>query len=186
MIRQLMAATSGLAILAFMSACDSTESATPPPFTPSTAPSSTTTPSDGSAEAASAAAAAYKKYRQAIDAMTSSGGVDVKGIPLVTTGVELQASQIQAETYRGRKIHTVGSTDVIWVRTTATTPSAAGAITAAAVEACYDTTSLIAVDATGKNLRPPGTPTRWLDRRSLLLIDGSWRVSNGRNEAAKC
>ncbi|WP_133803220.1 hypothetical protein [Kribbella caucasensis] len=121
-----------------------------------------------------------------IDAMTSSGGVAVKDLPLVTTGIELKASQNQADTYRGRRIRTIGSTEVVWVRAKQPSPSQGSAITAVAVEACYDTSKLKAVDAAGKDIRQPGTPTRWLDSRDVQLVAGSWKVSNGRNRGAKC
>lgn len=130
--------------------------------------------------------AAYRRYIGVIDAMTASGGVSVKDIPAVTTGVELSASQNQAATYRGRKIRTIGSTEIIWVRPVKIGSPGATAITTVMVQACYDTSKTKAVDATGKNIRRPGTPTRWLDDRELRLTQGTWKVQNGRNRGAKC
>jgi len=179
MIRQALTLTFTTTLT--LTACTS-GSATPTPFTPSAAPTSTQASPDESAQAV----AAYKRYIQVIDAMTSSGGVAVKDLPLVTTGIELKASQNQADTYRGRRIRTIGSTEVVWVRAKQPSPSQAGAITAVSVEACYDTSKLRAVDAAGKEIRKPGTPTRWLDSRDLQLVAGSWKVANGRNRGAKC
>ena len=180
MIRQALTLT--ITTTLGLTACTS-GSATPTPVTPTPAPTTASTaPPDESAQAV----AAYKRYIQVIDAMTSSGGVDVKDLPVVTTGIELKASQNQADTYRGRRIRTIGSTEVVWVRAKQPSPAQGGAITAIAVEACYDTSKLKAVDAAGKDIRQPGTPTRWLDSRDLELVAGSWKVANGRNRGAKC
>lgn len=186
MIGRLIAVTLTAALL--LTACDGNSggSATPPPFTPSTAPTSASTPVDPAALAGSEAVAAYRKYRQVIDTMTASGGQDVKGLDSVTTGVELKASLNQAATYRGRKIHSVGSIKVLWVRPVKVGSPSAGLISTATVQACYDTADAKAVDANGKSVRPPGLPTRWLDNRDLKLVDGAWKVAIGKNEAAKC
>ncbi|WP_328522296.1 hypothetical protein [Kribbella sp. NBC_00359] len=182
-----VAATVITLTVALLSACDTGSSATPPPFTPSTAPStSTSAPASESEQVGTAAVAAYRHYIEVIDAMTASGGTEVKDIPLVTAGIELGASQNQAATYRGRKIRTIGTTKVIWVKAVKLGAPTAGSITSASVQACYDTSETQAVDASGKSVKLPGTPTRWLDNRDLRLIDGAWKVVNGKNQGAQC
>ncbi|GAB2579314.1 hypothetical protein [Kribbella endophytica] len=186
MIGRLIAVT--LAVAVALTACDSNAggSATPPPFTPSAAPTTASTPTDPSAAAGVAAVEAYKRYRQVIDTMTGSGGTDVKDLPSVTTGLELEASKNQAVTYQGRKVHTVGQIKVLWARPGTISAPVDGKVVAVSVQACYDTTNIKAVDAAGKNVRPPGTPDRWLDNREVKFVGGSWKVANGRNQAAKC
>jgi hypothetical protein len=186
MIGRLIAGT--LAAALTLTACDSNSggSATPPPFTPSPAPTSASAPPDPAAAAGVAAVEAYRRYRRVIDAMTGSGGTEVKDLPSVTTGLELEASKNQAVTYQGRKIRTVGQIKVLWVRPGKVSAPVDGKVDAVTVQACYDTTNIKAVDAAGKNVRPAGTPDRWLDNREVKLVDGSWKVANGRNQAAKC
>lgn len=130
--------------------------------------------------------AAYRRYIAVINAMTASGGTNVKDIPAVTTGIELSASQNQAATYRGRRIRSIGSPEILWVRPLKVGPPAAKAITTVTIQACYDTSKTKAIDANGKSVRRPGTPTRWLDERELRLTDGAWKVHDGRNRGATC
>lgn len=186
MVRRFVHGLTAALTAATLTACSNSDSATPPPFTPSPAPTSASTPADEATEATAEAIAAYRRYRQVIDAMTNSGGSDVKGIPSVATGVELKAFQNQAATYRGRGIRTIGLTDVVWVKSAKVGPPSGGVITTVAIQACYDTSKAKAVDANGKNVQQPGTPTRWLDDRDLQFVDGSWKVSNGRNRGTQC
>ncbi|MBB5833743.1 hypothetical protein [Kribbella italica] len=129
---------------------------------------------------------AYKRYRAVIDTLTRSGGADVRDVPAVTTGLELVATNNQADTYKGRKIHSIGSTQVVWARPSKIGPPTDGVVVTVSVQACLDTSKTQAVDAAGKNVRPPGTPTRWLDNREVKFVDGSWKVANGRSQGAKC
>ncbi|MGW1342966.1 hypothetical protein ACWCOV_18085 [Kribbella sp. NPDC002412] len=114
------------------------------------------------------------------DAMMRSGGTDVKNLPSVAAGVELRASQIEAENYRGQKIRAIGATEIVWAKPV----QVAGAT--ASVQACLDTSKTQAVDSTGKNVKLPGTPTRWLDNRDLQLIAGTWKVTRGLNQGSRC
>ncbi|MEV0789515.1 hypothetical protein [Kribbella sp. NPDC050459] len=120
-----------------------------------------------------------------INTMTSSGGTAVQDLPKVASGVELAKSQIQAERYRGEKIKTIGGIEIRWVKAVKMGPPGAD-ITTASVKACYDTSKARAVDSTGKTIRVPGTPTRWLDNRDLQLIGGVWKVVKGKNQGASC
>ncbi|MEV5966835.1 hypothetical protein AB0L70_34015 [Kribbella sp. NPDC051952] len=184
--RAITAAIIALATLP-LAACNNDSNATPAPFTPSTTSTSPTSPPpNGSEQAGPAAVAAYRRYIEVIDAMTASGGTDVKDLPLVTAGIELGASQNQAATYRGRKLKTIGSTKIIWAKATMLGAPTAGTITSATVQACYDTSTTQAVDSTGKSVKRPGTPTRWLDNREVRLIAGAWKVVNGKNQGAQC
>ncbi|MGW1342965.1 hypothetical protein ACWCOV_18080 [Kribbella sp. NPDC002412] len=130
--------------------------------------------------------AAYRRYIQVINEMTASGGTEVENLPSVAAGVELRVSEIQAENYRGRKIKTIGIPDVIWAKPIKLGGATAGEFTTASVQACVDTSKTQAVDAAGKSIRPPGTPTRWLDNRDLQLVQGSWKVVKGENQWAQC
>ncbi|MFI7062568.1 hypothetical protein ACIBL3_16420 [Kribbella sp. NPDC050124] len=163
------------------------ENPKPPPFTPTTPATSTTpTPANPSQQAGTAAVAAYRRYIEVTDAMMASGGTDVKDLPAVSTGVDLRASQVEAENFRGRKIKAIGTTDVIWAKPVKLGAVTAGKVTTATVQACYDTSKTQVVDSTGKSVRVPGTPTRWLDNRDLQLIEGSWKVVKGMNQGAQC
>ncbi|MEJ1110794.1 MULTISPECIES: hypothetical protein [unclassified Kribbella] len=121
-----------------------------------------------------------------INEMTASGGTEVESLPSVAAGVELRVSQIQAENYRGRRIRTIGAPEFIWVKPVKVAGATAGKFTTASIQACLDTSKTQAVDSTGKSVRQPGTPTRWLDNRDLQLIAGSWKVIKGENQGAKC
>ncbi|WP_344154081.1 hypothetical protein [Kribbella yunnanensis] len=118
--------------------------------------------------------------------MTSSGGVDTRDLPAVAADVELAVSQNQAETYRGRKIKSVGSLKVVWAKPSAIGKPVGGHIVTASVEACIDASGVDAIDSTGKSVRKPGTPARWIDTRQLKLFGEQWKVVKGKNEAAKC
>ncbi|MEV0288632.1 hypothetical protein AB0H36_31320 [Kribbella sp. NPDC050820] len=59
-------------------------------------------------------------------------------------------------------------------------------ITAITVQACYDSSGITAVDATGKSVKKPGTPTRWLDEMQMHLVKGAWKAYYGMNKAATC
>jgi hypothetical protein len=186
MLRRLATALLTATVATTLPACTS-DSPEPPPFTPSTTPAnSASTPPSETEQAGAAAVAAYRRYISVTDAMMASGGTNVKDLPSVAAGVELRASQIEAENYRGQKIRTVGTTEVIWVKPVKLEGASAGTSTTASVQACLDTSKTQAVDSAGKNVKVPGTPTRWLDNRELQLIAGSWKVVKGKNEGAQC
>ncbi|WP_329002949.1 hypothetical protein OHA18_07040 [Kribbella sp. NBC_00709] len=177
-----------LSALLALTACQASPEAGHPNTTPTSPPSSTaaaSTPVDESKAAGDAAVAAYRRYIAVINAMTASGGTVVKDLPTVASGVELAVSQNQAETYRGEKIRTIGTVEILWAKAVKTGP-ATSQVTTASVQACYDTSKTQAVDSTGKSVREPGTPTRWLDNRDLQLVAGVWKVTKGKNQGASC
>ncbi|NIK56864.1 hypothetical protein [Kribbella shirazensis] len=181
--------TAALCALLALTACEGSPEVgqpnTAPVSPPSSAASTANTPVDESKAAGDAAVAAYRRYIAVINAMTASGGIAVQDLPKVASGVELAKSQNQAETYRVEKIKTIGGVEVLWAKAVKTGPTGAR-ITTASVQACYDTSKSRAVDASGKNVRAPGTPTRWLDNRDLELIGGVWKVTKGKNQGASC
>ena len=178
--------TAALSALVALTSCQgSPEAGQPNTAPPSTTPSTTSTPVDESKAARDAAVAGYRRYVAVINAMTASGGTAVKELPDVASGVELAVAQNQAASYRGRKIKTIGTWEVLWAKTVNIGPSPMH-ITSASVQACYDTSKTQAVDSTGKSVRVPGTPTRWLDNRQLQLIGGVWKVVKGKNQGAAC
>lgn len=185
--RPALGSTAALCALLALTACQGSPEAGHPNTTPTSSPSSTatTTPVDESKAAGDAAVAAYRHYIAVINAMTASGGTVVKDLPTVASGVELAVSQNQAETYRGEKIKTIGTVEILWAKAVKTGPTASH-VTTASVQACYDTSKTQAVDSTGKSVREPGTPTRWLDNRDLQLIAGVWKVTKGKNQGASC
>ncbi|MBB6568106.1 hypothetical protein HPO96_03485 [Kribbella sandramycini] len=143
----------------------------------------TTTPQTSAGDAA---VAAYRRYIEVTDTLARSGGTDTRDLASVADGVELAASKIQAENYRGRKVKSTGTTEVRWAKVTKLGEPAAGKVTTASVQACIDTSKTDFVDAAGKSVRRPGTPTRWLDTRDLKFVDSRWKVVHGKNRAAKC
>src|SRR6266540_2644395 len=153
------------------------------PTAPTSSPSATP---DSRQVAAAGAIAGYRRYVQVLDAMTASGGRKTQDLPKVATGIELAASMNQAATYRGQQIHSIGSRVVVWVRPLVVGTPASGVITRITVAACHGTTHITAVDRTGKSIKRPGTPNRWIDRRELWLVDGVWKVQNGRKQGTKC
>jgi hypothetical protein len=185
MVRSCIAGAMLLSLL-MVAGCDGKPAAgqTPSPSTTTTA-SPAPTP-DSRQVAAQGAIAGYRRYVQVLDAMTASGGTRTADLPKVATGIELAASVNQAATYRGRQIHSEGSRVVVWVKPLVVGAPTNGVITRVTVQACHDTTHITAVDRTGKSIKRPGTPNRWIDRRELWLVDGIWKVQNGRKQGAKC
>ncbi|TCC35048.1 hypothetical protein [Kribbella sindirgiensis] len=178
--------TAALCALLALTACEGSPEAGRPNTSPTSPPASTaSTPVDESKAAGDAAVTAYRRYIAVISTMTASGGTAVQDLPKVASGVELAKSQIQAERYRGEKIKTIGDIEIIWAKAVKTGPPGA-TITTASVQACYDTSKSRAVDSSGKTVRVPGTPTRWLDNRDLQLIGGVWKVVKGMNQGASC
>ncbi|MGW1342964.1 hypothetical protein ACWCOV_18075 [Kribbella sp. NPDC002412] len=179
MIRQLVAVTSGFAVLTCLPACDSTDSATPPPFTPSTITNSPTpTPTESAqASAVSAASEAYRKFIAATDVAGASGGVNVTELKKYASGVMLAAELNQADTFRGKKWRSIGRQQVMWVKPlTVGKPDASGQITEMTLQACVDASQATAVDANGKSVKVPGTPTEIIDEMRMRRLQGSWKA----------
>lgn len=179
MLRQLVAATSSVAALTLLSACDTTGSATPPPFTPSTATKSPTPTPTGSPEtdAVAAASTAYRQFIAATDVAYSSGGVNVTELKKYASGVMLAAELNQAATFRGKRWHSVGRQRVVWVRKlTVGKPDASGQFNDLVLQACVDSSNATAVDASGKSVKAPGTPTESIDEMRMRRVQGAWKA----------
>lgn len=189
MRRRLAPAALLLTVATLTPACDSTGSATPPPFTPSAAPTSTTSSPSATPQqtAGPAAEAAYRRYVAVKDAVQASGGQDVSELPKVATGIILKSELNQAATFKGRKWRGVGQVEVVWTKSLKVGPAGAGGeITDVTVQACLDSSKASAVDATGKSVKKPGTATRWLDEMQMKHVQGAWKASYGMNKAAQC
>lgn len=120
-------------------AVPATTSAPTPRASVSSAPRS---PAGARAEAVSRASEAYRQFIAATDAAYSSGGVNVGGLKKYATGVMLKAELNQAEIFRGRKWHSVGRQQVVWVKPlTVGTADANGQINEVTVQACVDATT---------------------------------------------
>jgi hypothetical protein len=187
MRRQVMAAATAATLILGAAACDG-GSATPPPFTPSAAPTSASSTPPSPTEVASAGAQdGYRKYMAAKVATAASGGTDTKTLPQVAIGTILASELNQATTYRGNKWRGVGPIIVVWTKAVKVGPVGSdGRVTAVTVQACYDSSKSTAVDANGKSIKEPGTPTRWLDEVEMSLDAGHWKASYGLNKEAKC
>ncbi|QNE21730.1 hypothetical protein F1D05_32185 [Kribbella qitaiheensis] len=188
--RVLARVTVGLAVVSLVAACDNAPSgsATPPPFTPSPAPTSAVTTSAApQAAAAAGAQAGYRKYIEVKDATQASGGSDTKGLSQVAIGAILGSELNQAATFRARKWRGTGKVEVIWTKVLKFGPTGTdGQISEVTVQACYDSSKSVAVDASGKSVKKPGTPTRWLDEMQMRANGGAWKASFGLNKAAAC
>jgi hypothetical protein len=190
MIRQLVAATSSVAALTFLSACNSTGSATPPPFTPSTMTNSPTpAPTEAAEEKAVAAASiAYRQFIAATDVAYASGGINVAELRKYASGVMLKVELNQADWFRGQKWHSIGRQQVIWVKPlTVGKPDAAGQINDLTLQACVDGSKATAVDANGKSVKEPGTPPQVIDEMRMRRIQGAWKADYPQSrKAGKC
>jgi hypothetical protein len=185
--RAITAAVITLTVAAPLAACNNNGSATPPPFTPSTVAPTSTTPSTPNDPVTAAAEVAYRRFIEVKDATAASGGKNVADLPKVATGAILGAELNQAATFRAQKWHSVGRTKVLWTKPLKLgSPSADGSVTVVTLQACYDSAEVTAVDATGKSVKKPGTPTRWLDEMQMHLVEGAWKAYFGLNKAAKC
>jgi hypothetical protein len=189
MRRQLTATiTAGVLVLA-AAACDNSGSATPPPFTPSTAQTTTTTPSatptstgpDGAVEA-------YRQFIAATDVMARSGGEDVSGLRKWASGTMLGAELNQAATFKGRKWRSVGQQKVVWAKVlNVGTPGPNGEVNEVIVEACVDSSQAIASGPDGKPIRPANAPTQLVDRMKMVYASGAWKAAFPQSrKAGKC
>ncbi|MFG1812327.1 hypothetical protein ACGFIF_01060 [Kribbella sp. NPDC049174] len=166
------------AVAATVPACTS-NNPEPAPFTPSIAtPSPTETPTESAQTAAvSAASNAYRQFVAATDVAYASGGVNVTELKKYASGVMLGAELNQAATFRGRRWHSVGRQRVMWVTPlTVGKPDATGQINDMTLRACVDASHATAVDANGKSVKLPGTPTQVIDEMRMRRLQGSWKA----------
>jgi hypothetical protein len=178
MLRRLAAALLTATVATTLPACDNS-SAQPPPFTPSAATPTPTSTATESAQAAavSAASNAYRQFIAATDVTYASGGVNVAELKKHASGVMLAAELNQAATFRGKKWHSVGRQDVVWVKAlTVGKPDASGQINDLTLQACVDSSKATAVDANGKSVKVPGTPTQSIDEMRMRRVQGAWRA----------
>jgi len=182
-------ATAAVAVTACDSAAD--KGNTPPPITPTsqtTSPTPSTTPTDPAQAAVAGAKAGYRRFIAAVDTTAASGGRSIEGLSKVATGTMLASELNQAATFRGRKWHSVGKQQVIWTKAQKVgTPNAKGVVSEVTVQACLDTSRATAVDASGKSIKAPGTPTRWIDDMTMRQVDGAWKAERAESRVgAKC
>jgi hypothetical protein len=189
MLRRLATALLAATVATTLPACDNS-SAQPPPFTPSAAtPTPTSTPTESAqAAAVSAASNAYRQFIAATDVAGASGGVNVAELKKTASGVMLGVELNQAEIFRGKKWHSVGRQQVMWVKPLAVgKPDATGQINDMTVQACVDSSKAGAVDASGKSVKAPGTPTQILDEMRMRRLQGIWKADYPQSrKAGKC
>ncbi|MGW6283038.1 hypothetical protein [Kribbella sp. NPDC055071] len=140
--------------------------------------SPTPTPTDSAATLAVAAASmAYREFIAATDVSYASGGVNVSEVKKHASGVMLKAELNQADTFRGNKWHSVGVQQVVWVKALQLgKPDATGQINSLTLQACIDSSKATAVDAAGKSVKAPGTPTQLIDQMRMLRTQGTWKA----------
>lgn len=176
MLRRLTTAAALLGVTAALTACGP-DNPKPPPFTPS-APSSSPTPTPSVEDAAvEAASSAYRKFVAATDITGASGGTDTAELKRYATGVMLASELNQADTFRGNKWHSVGQQQVMWIKSLKVeSPNAAGVIMSLTLQACVDSSKATAVDAQGRSVKLPGTPTQSIDEMRMRNLEGSWKA----------
>ncbi|GAB3928886.1 hypothetical protein GCM10029976_027520 [Kribbella albertanoniae] len=190
MLRRLTTTAALVGFTAALTACGP-NNPKPPPFTPS-APTSapSTTPPTVSApqkEAGDGAQAGYRAYLAAVTATQASGGTKDAQLSQVATGPILKSELEQATIFRKRKWRGTGQIVVIWTKPLKTgTVGQDGHIDEVTVQACFDSSKSITVDAAGKSVKKPGTPTRWLDEMQMRRDGDVWKAHFGVNKAAKC
>ena len=187
--------TAVLASFALLCACDGGPAAgqspapsSPASETPTVTPSDPSeTPADSRTVAAGGAMAGYRRFVATVDAVGASGGKGDQRLRGVATGIMLGAELNQAGIFRTRKWHLVGRKQVVSTKTVRIAPpNAKGVIVEVTVRACLDSSHATAVDAAGKSVKKPGTPTRWVDDMRMQFVDGAWKAYYGLNKAAKC
>jgi len=188
MLRRLATAALTATVATTLPAC-TPDSPKPPPFTPSTAATPTSTPTDSArTNAVSAASGAYRQFIAATDVAGASGGVDVSELKKYASGVMLSVELNQADTFRGKKWHSVGRQQVVWVKPLVVgKPDTSGLINELTLQACVDSSQATAVDANGKSVKVPGTPTQIIDEMRMRRLQGSWKADYPqRRKAGKC
>ncbi|MFC9693074.1 hypothetical protein ACFTSF_31275 [Kribbella sp. NPDC056951] len=171
--------TAALATVTFAVACTacSGNNPKPPPFTPSVPSQSATPTPSAEGVAVEAASSAYRKFVAATDITGASGGTDTAELRKHASGVMLASELNQAETFRGKKWHSVGRQQVMWVKSLKVElPDATGAITSLTLQACVDSSKATAVDAQGKSVKLPGTPPQTIDEMRMRYLEGSWKA----------
>ncbi|MFC0626356.1 hypothetical protein [Kribbella deserti] len=124
---------------------------------------------------------AYRKFRTVVDAMSATGGKDTSKLNTVAVGSLLKETTELAKYYRTQKVHTEGTTRIIWVKKMSISD------TALTLQACYDTSKVKALDAKGKSALKPGAPSRFLDNVEMRQVKGKWwRASVSRTRAQDC
>jgi hypothetical protein len=127
--------------------------------------------------AVAAASTAYRQFVAATDVAYASGGVNIVELKKYASGVMLAAELNQAETFRGKKWHSVGSQQVVWVKAmTVGKPDAGGQINDLTLQACVDSSKATAVDASGKSVKAPGTPSQSIDEMRMRRAQGVWKA----------
>ncbi len=187
MVTRLTAVTALLLAAAVVTAC-SPSNPKPPPLTPSAPTSSQPSTPSAEKEAVDAASLAYRKFISATDITGASGGTDTAELRKYASGVMLASELNQADTFRGNKWHSVGQQQVMWVKPLKLEPpDAAGAITTLTLQACVDSSKATAVDAQGRSVKLPGTPTQSIDEMRMRYVVGSWKADKalGR-KAGRC
>lgn len=190
-MRRRLTTTAALAMtLAALTAC-TPDNPKPPPFTPSAPTSAPSAPpptaSAPEKEAGDGAQAGYRAYLAAVTATQASGGTKDAQLSEVATGAILKSELEQAATFRKRKWRGTGQIAVIWTKALKLgAVGSDGRINEATVQACFDSSKSIAVDAAGKSVKKPGTPTRWLDEMQMRRDGKVWKASSGLNRAAEC
>ncbi|WUJ72421.1 hypothetical protein OG809_03955 [Kribbella soli] len=124
----------------------------------------------------------------ATDISYSSGGVNVAALNKYASGVMLKVELNQAETFRARSWHSVGHLQVVWIKPlTIGKPAADGQIDNLVLSACVDSSKTDALDAKGKSVRLPGTPTQSVDEMRMRRIKGAWKADYPQSrKGAKC
>jgi hypothetical protein len=174
-----------------LTACQGSPEAGHPNTTPTSPPNSSTTPSPSNspeAQAVAAASAAYRGFVAATDTSYTSGGVNVTALSRYASGVMLKVELNQAEIFRARKWHSVGHVEVVWVKPlTIGRPGAGGEINSLTLSACVDSSKATAVDAKGKSVKLPGTPTQTIDEMRMVRAKGVWKADYPQSrKGAKC
>ncbi|WP_328992691.1 hypothetical protein OG394_00470 [Kribbella sp. NBC_01245] len=124
---------------------------------------------------------AYRKYRTVVDEMSASGGKDTSKLTTVAIGDLLNENQALAKFYGAKKVHTEGSTRIVWVKKMSISK------TALTLQACIDISKVKTLDAKGKSALKPGAPSRFLDTAQMRQVKNKWwRASVSRTRAQDC
>ena len=124
---------------------------------------------------------AYRKYRTVVDEMSASGGKETSKLNTVAIGDLLKENQALAKFYTAKKVHTEGSTRIVWVRKMSISS------TALTLQACIDFSKVKTLDANGKSALKPGAPSRFLDTAQMRQVKNKWwRASVSRTRAQDC
>lgn len=154
---------------------------TPPPLTTQPQPRATptATPSNPAQSAAGTEAmAAYRQFVAAVDTMAASGGKDVTALQRYASGAMLAAELNQAEIFKARNWHSVGQQKVVSVKVLSFgAPDANGRLNELILQACIDSSQASAVDAAGKSVKKPGTPTQAVEEMRMKRAQVGWQAN---------